>query len=128
MSLHNQFDVRRSTVSNLLCGLSPLIVIGFHIHVMKQPVLWRVSVCPCPSKIVLFAMWALVLWLFIGTYWMLINWCSLETCLQHFLRWANVQADLNMLTQMLTKKHYPSHMKHISDGLPWSISYETYFG
>jgi hypothetical protein len=30
---------------------------------------------------------------------------QLETCTQSFLRWANGRAELNTLTQMLTKGH-----------------------
>jgi hypothetical protein len=41
-------------------------------------------------------------WLFIATYWVVTNWSSLETCLHSFLGWANIWADLNNLTQMLT--------------------------
>ncbi len=39
-----------------------------------------------------------------------------------------MQADVNMFSQIFTKEHYPSHMKHMLDGIARSISYETYVG
>jgi hypothetical protein len=71
---------------------------------------------------VLFASWALGSWLFIATHWMVTNCSSLETCLKSFLRWANVQADLNM---------WPNCLLRNTSNLPWnrwiswSILYET---
>jgi hypothetical protein len=69
------------------------------------------------------------------TTWFVVIYCHLLSGTQQvqfrglsmkLLRFANVS--VLMLTQMQTKKHKPSHMKHMLDGLAHSISYETYVG
>jgi hypothetical protein len=63
------------------------------------------AVCTCPSKmsvVCIINTWFVVIYCHALK---ITNWYSLETCLQNFLRRANVQADLNTLTLMLNKEH-----------------------
>jgi hypothetical protein len=49
--------------------------------------------------------WTFGSWLFIVTYWIVNNWSSVETWLQSFLRWANLQADPNNNSGILAFSH-----------------------
>jgi hypothetical protein len=94
--------VKQSAVPNLSCSLSPRIVFHFFVHVTQQLVLWRVAYCCLPLSIE--DAWCLYReHLVVPNSTKLIQLIQLRDLPQSFLRWANVRADLNMLTQMLVK-------------------------
>jgi hypothetical protein len=109
MLLHNQFNVSQRTGPNLPCfyKLSSDSSMWWSSWPSEE---WNITVCPRLSKnhvVCIVNIWS---WLIIAKWWTVTNSSSLGTCLQSFLRWANLQADLNMLALM------------------YAITYETYVG